>query len=152
MKSVTCQRCIFLLAAAMALLFGSPTHAQIPQSYGSYYQKTVTKPGGVGPNANVNNYLYDKYFYKKRAVNPAMNLSRRSSTSSYYQFVRPEQERREAAQQAGREYVQQRKLQGNVGHTNYGFARELRQGVPSASEIPRSSPTPYYNQYYGNRR
>ncbi len=143
-----------LLAAFVGLLLTSTlAHAQYSQSYGSYYQKKSSQPGGVGPGNSVNRYLYDKYFYSKRAVNPTMSLNRRSSVSSYYQYVRPEQERREAFQQAGRQYVQQRKLQGNVGHTNYGFARELRQGVPSASDIPRSSaPSPYYNQWYGNQR
>ncbi len=143
-----------LLAAFVGLLLTSTlAHAQYSQSYGSYYQKKVRQPGRSGPGTNVNSYLYDKYFYGKRAVNPTMSLNRRSSVSSYYQYVRPEQERREAFQQAGRQYVQQRKLQGNVGHTNYGFARELRQGVPSASDIPRSSaPSPYYNQWYGNQR
>jgi|GEM_PF-5655226 len=113
-------------------------------------ERTFTR---IGPANSVNSYLYDKYFYGKRAVNPTMSLNRRSSASSYYQYVRPEQERREAFQQAGRQYVQQRKLQGNVGHTNYGFAQQLSEGVPSASAIPRSSaPMPYYNQWCGSKR
>ncbi len=132
------------------LLSFSLASAEYSQGYGSYYQQKSRMPGGVGPGNSVNRYLYDKYFHSKRAVSPTMSLGRRSSVSSYLQYVRPEQERREAFQQAGRQYVQQRKLQGNVGHTNYGFAKQLRQGVPSASMIPRtSSPTPYYNQYYG---
>lgn len=139
---------IFLLATfGGLLLFSSSAPAQ---SYGSYYQKKAQKPGGVGPGNSVNRYLYDKYFYSNQAVNPAMSLSRRSSVSSYYQNVRPEQQRREAFERAGSQYLQQRKLQGNIGHTNYGFAKELRQGVPSARDIPRtSSPSPYYNQWYG---
>jgi hypothetical protein len=138
-----------LLAALVVALAGSQAQAQIPQSYGSYYQKKAVQPGAVGPGTSVNSYLYDKYFYHKSYVNPYQNLSRRSGTDSYYQYVRPEQERREAFQQAGRQYIQQRKLQGNVGHTDYGFARQLQQGVPSARSIPPSSTMPYYNQYYG---
>lgn len=127
--------------------------AQVGYSYGSYYQKKTRGPGASGPGNNVNSYLYDKYFYGKGAVNPSMSLNRRSNTSSYYQYVKPEQQRREAAQQAGRAYVQQRKLQGNVGATNYALARQRQQGVPSAGQISRStSPSPYYNQYYGNQR
>ncbi len=133
-------------------LVGSMAHAQFPQSYGSYYKKQTTQPGTIGAGTSVNNYLYDKYFNRKSSVSPYQNLSRRSGSDSYYQYVRPEQERREAFQQAGRQYVQQRKLQGNVGHTDYGFARELRHGVPNASAIPRTPTTmPYYNQWYGPR-
>jgi len=152
-KPATLFLSLVLLAGFAGLLLVSQAVAQTPQSYGSYYQKNARTPGGVGPGNSVNRFLYDKYFYKKQSVNPYASLSRRSSTSSYYQYVRPEQERRTAFQTEGRAYVQQRKLQGNVGHTNYGFAQQLRHGVPSASQIPRTkSPTPYYNQYYGKRR
>jgi hypothetical protein len=140
-----------LLAASFSLALAYSTAcAQYPQSYGSYYQKKSVQPGGAGPGTSVNSYLYDKYYNRKSYVSPYQNLSRRSGSNSYYQYVRPEQERREEFQQAGRQYVQQRKLQGNVGHTDYGFARELRQGVPNASSIPRTPTTmPYYNQWYG---
>ena len=145
---------LLLAAVGGALLTSWAVHAQYqkqyPNSYGSYYQKQARSRGGVGPSNSVNRYLYDKYFYKKSAVNPTMSLSRKTSVSSYYQFVRPEQERRRQFEQAGRQYLQQRKLQGNVGHTNYGFARELQHEVPNAGAIPRTpAPSPYYNQWYG---
>jgi len=141
-----------LLASLGFALAYSTAQAQYQQSYGSYYQKQATQPGAIGPGTSVNSYLYDKYFNRKSYVSPYQNLSRRSGSDSYYQYVRPEQERREAFQQAGRQYVQQRKLQGNVGHTDYGFARELSQGVPNSGAIPRTPTTmPYYNQYYGRR-
>jgi hypothetical protein len=145
--------CALLAASLGVALACSTARAQYPQSYGSYYQKKATQPGGVGPGTSVNSYLYDKYYNRKSYVSPYQNLSRRSgSGDSYYQYVRPEQERRAAFQQAGRDYIQQRKLQGNVGHTDYGLARELRQGVPNASAIPRQPSTmPYYNQWYGKR-
>jgi hypothetical protein len=151
MKFPTITICGTLLAVALA---APAARAQVPQSYGSYYQDQVRKPGVGAPGANVNRYLYDKYFYHKQAVSPYQSLRRpTASGDSYHQYVRPEQQRREAFEQAGREYVQQRKLQGNVGHTDYGFARELRQGVHNPSAIPRTSPStmPYYNQYYGRR-
>ncbi len=145
--------CYAIMLGVLLSLSSESAYAQVGNSYGSYYQKKSKHPGGVGPGNSVNNYLYDKYFYGKGAVNPSMSLNRRSSTSSYYQYVKPEQQRREAAQKAGRAYVHQRKLQGNVGATNYGFARSLQQGVPSAGQIPRApSPSPYYNQFYGNQR
>lgn len=143
-----------LLAALLGgSLVASTAHAQYQPSYGSYYKKRAAQPGNSGPGTSVNSYLYDKYFYHKDYVNPYQSLSRPSGSNSYYQYVRPEQERREAFQQAGRQYVQQRKQQGNVGHTNYGFARQLKQGgVPNPSAIPRTPTTmPYYNQYYGRR-
>lgn len=138
----------------MVALTSTLAPAQYTESYGSYYQKQARRQGGGGPGTSVNRYLYDKYFYTQQGINPAMSLSRRSSISSYYQNVLPEQQRREAFQQASSQYIQERKLQGNVGHTNYGFANELRQGVvPSPRDIPRTpASTPYYQQYYGGRR
>ena len=154
MRTSIFQRCCSVTFVSLAwTLFVPAAHSQAPQSYGSYYQKKAVQPGYTGPGTSVNSYLYDKYFNSKSYVSPYQNLSRRGGVDSYYQYVRPEQERRDAFQQAGREYVQQRKQQGNVGHTNYGFARELRQGgVPNSSAIPRTpTTTPYYNQYYGRR-
>jgi hypothetical protein len=137
-------------AALLIMALGCTTaHAQYPQSYGSYYQKQARRPDGVGPNANVNSYLYDKYFYHKPAVSPYQNLGRRSTSgTSYNQYVRPEQDRRREMQQAGRDYVQHRKLQGNVGHTDYDKAMKMRYGglQPSDLAVPRST-MPYYYQY-----
>ena len=154
MKPIAFNLRFSLLTASLGwTLVGATAHAQYPQSYGSYYQKQLTQPGSIGPGTSVNSYLYDKYFNRKGYVSPYQNLSRRSGTDSYYQYVRPEQQRREAFQQAGRAYVQERKLQGNVGHTDYGFAEHLRQEVPNPAAIPKSpTPMPYYNQYYGNLR
>jgi len=132
-------------------LTASFADAQMVQSYGKYYMKQSRLPAGVGPGSSVDRYLYDKYFQSKSWINPSMGLDRRSSVSDYYQYVRPEQARRAKFDQASRKYIQERKLQEDYGHTNYGFARELREGVPSASAIPplsKSAPT-NYNQWYG---
>ena len=143
-----------LLMATLGVAIACTTaHAQYPQSYGSYYQKKAVQPGGAGPGTNVNSYLYDKYYYHKPAVSPYQSLSRRSgSGDSYYQHVRPEQQRREALQQEGRAYVQQRKLQGNVGRTDYGQAKKMRYGGLDPGDLSRQPSTmPYYNQWYGRR-
>jgi len=120
-------------------------------SYGSYYQKNIQKSNQTFRGTNVNSYLFDKYYKGKSHVSPYANLNRRSrSGTSYQTYVRPEQQRREAYQSGLKSYITQKKQSGRVGHTDYGFARQLQSGVPSASQIPTvRKPTPYYNQFYG---
>lgn len=49
---------------------------------------------------SVDRYLFDRHFYQRPAVHPALNIDRRdpSGTTSYHAFVRPERERREQLQ------------------------------------------------------
>lgn len=120
-------------------------------SYGSYYQKNLQKSNQQFRGTNVNSYLFDKYYKGKSYVSPYANLNRRSLAGNSYQtYVRPEQQRREAYQSGLKSYITQKKQSGRVGHTDYGFAQQLRSGMPSASQIPTvRKPTPYYNQFYG---
>jgi hypothetical protein len=124
---------------------------QIPSNYGSYYTQNSGTRGAVSSNR----YLYDKYFYHNTAVSPYLNLGRSGGdfATSYQTYVRPEMERREAASASQRAYVQQRKLQGNVGHTAYpgaGFIGGTASDARLKPAMPaKPTPSAYHNHWYG---
>jgi hypothetical protein len=120
------------------------------QGYSDFYNQNRKV---VGQNVGTNAHLYNKYFYHSPGVSPYMNLGRHGSDAaeSYQLYVRPELERREASRVAQGKYVQQRKLQGNVGHTQYPGAL-TNGGAANAYRVPTSNAarTPaYHNHWYG---
>ena len=137
--------CLLVLAAS----------AFAQQGYGQYYQKDFKKTGGGLGAGNSNKYLYDKYFYHRPTVSPYLNLGRGGgmSGSSYQTYVRPELERREAADKAQSAYLQQRKLEGKIGETRFpGSAYKGGTIDPSyLKPVPaqKSTPSAYYNHWYG---
>lgn len=142
-------RFLALLIACSALV-GSNRVAAQNKTYSDFYNQSRNVPGmNVGTNA----YLYNKYFYHSPGVSPYLNLGRHGSDSAeaYQLYVRPEIERREANWKAQASYVQQRKLQGNVGYTKYPGALTNNSGnayrMPTPN-IARKSPA-YYNHWYG---
>jgi len=139
----------FFLLLIFACLPWSTASAQT--SYGSYYQKNIKKPSQqIRGGQSVNDYLFDKYYKGNRGVSPYANLNRGMSGTGYQAQVRPEQQRRAQFQSGLKTYVTDKKQSGQIGHTNYGFAKQLQRGVPSAGDIPKvRKPTPYYNQWYG---
>lgn len=122
-------------------------------SYGDYYRKNIGNRSAVDPGTN--RYLYDKYFYHNPAISPYSSAIRGGSAygPAWQTSVRPELERREAAERAQRNYIQQRKLQGNVGHTVYPGANFV--GATPADALLKpiqkrpQTPLPYYKQVYG---
>lgn len=151
MRSDTTQVRLLYCLVANSLL-GVCAHAQINhKSYSDFYNKSLSH---VGMNAGTNAYLYDKYFYKSPAISPYINLGRLGSDSadSYHLYVRPELERRDASRRAHGQYIQQRKLQGNVGYTsnpgafaNGGLGTGYRVPTPN---VKRTAPA-YHNHWYG---
>jgi len=155
------MKTVFAMAIAVASLADAPAllAQTTPQNYGNYYNRHAAQ----GTRTNVDAYLYDKYFYRQPAVSPYVNLSRRGGMGgdSYTNYVLPELQRRQQSEASMRSYVQQRKMAGNVGQTNYSnaLARTSSLGPRSApvrSPGPKRPPTPagnpYYNQWYGGRR
>jgi hypothetical protein len=142
--------------AAASMVGASALRAQTtPQNYGTYYNRHAVQ----GTRTNVDAYLYDKYFYRQPAVSPYVNLSRRGGISgnAYSTYVLPELQRRQQSEASMRSYVQQRKIAGNVGRTNYSNAVARTSSLaplPSPAPIPPSAPAgnPYFNQWYGGRR
>jgi len=139
-----------LLLLIVACLQWSSAAAQTPQSYGSYYQKNIKESGGQFRGLDTNNYLFDRYYKHSSSVSPYASLNRGRHVRDPFTQVRAEQQRRATFQSGMRSYVSQRKQQGNVGHTDYGFALQLQRGTARSKDIPSTrKPTPYYNQWYG---
>jgi hypothetical protein len=152
MTNVSNQRCLLWMAVVVCALIAAPRAlAQAPSNYGAYFSQSA----GMRGAESANRYLYDKYFYQRATVSPYINLARPGSDSSfnYQMFVRPEQERREAASKASMAYVQQRKLQGNVGHTalpGAGFMGGTINDAIMKPAMPKATtPSSYYNHWYG---
>lgn len=144
-----------LFAAALELAASANLLAQ--QSYGQYYQQQFKSTGGSGLGLQGSNrYLYDKYFYHNPAVSPYLSAVRGGDMSgtAYYTSVKPELERREAAAKSQAAYIQQRKLEGNIGDTRYpGSGYYGATPDPSyLKPIPQQKTTPsaYYNHWYGS--
>lgn len=143
-----------VLAVCLVVCLSSTTQAQ--QSYGQYYQKQFQQTGGGGLGlGSSNRYLYDKYFYRNTAVSPYLSAVRGGSLSgtAYTTSVRPELERRQAAERSQAAYIQQRKLAGNVGDTRYPGSAFYGASPGSAylKPVPKTAakPSAYYNHWYG---
>jgi hypothetical protein len=153
MIDFTYPRTFAVLTMSLAAGF---THAhafaQANMNYGAYFSQSA----GLRGAESANRYLYDKYFYQRSTVSPYLNLARpgNDAGANYQAFVRPELERRAANEQATRAYVQQRKLQGNVGYTAFPGAGFSGGTINDAilKPLPKASTTPssYYNHWYGN--
>ena len=134
------QACLQLISVCCGMLVATIAVGQTP-NYGAYFSQSA----GMRGVESSNRYLYDKYFYQRPTVSPYINLARPGNdvATSYQTLVRPELQRREAAATAQMNYVQQRKLQGNVGHTVYPGA-----GYKPAPAV-KTTPSSYHNHWYG---
>jgi hypothetical protein len=147
---------LLALSVAMSLCVAfMPRGASAQQSYSDYYRKSLKQTGGGLGTESSSRYLYDKYFYHNPAVSPYLNLARGDTMSgtSYQAYVKPELARREAALKAQSAYLQQRKLQGNIGDTRFPGAGFVG-GTPADAwlkPVPpvKSTPSFYYNHWYG---
>lgn len=74
------------------------------------------RDAGIG-SRSVERYLFNRHFYHRPSVHPALNLDRPDpfGSTAFHAHVRPEQERRERAAQAQREY-RARRAQGRANH------------------------------------
>ena len=143
----------------MVLVLGPFTAAaKEPVGYGEYYRNQYyNRSDRPSTDPSVTRRLWNHYFYRNPAISPYANIGRRDTLRGDYQaYVRPEIDRRERAAQADSAYVRQRKLQGDVGRSNYGGrVTQPRTSHPSAGTTGRVAPSSYYNQWYGgwlNRR
>jgi hypothetical protein len=139
----------------VGLSFGLESPAVAQQSYGQYYQQQFKQTGGgLGTNSS-NKYLYDKYFYQRPTVSPWVNLDRGGDMygTGYQAYVAPEIRRRDAAARTQSAYIQQRKLEGNIGDTRfpgsvgYGGRVDASYLKPVPPQI--TTPSAYYNHWYG---
>jgi hypothetical protein len=135
-----------------ALVGGANT--AIAQSYGEVYQKTFSVTPGVADSNN--RYMYNKYFKSNPNVSPYISgavLGGSQYGDAYTTVVAPELARRGATQTAQSQYIQQRKLQGNIGHTanpgaiSYGAPTDYRYGKPVPAG--RKTSGAYQNHWYG---
>jgi hypothetical protein len=144
------------LGAAVALcLAAAPQRAGAQQSYSDYYRRSLAQTGGGLGTESSSRYLYDKYFYHNVAVSPWVNLDRPDTASGtgFEAYVVPELARRQAALTTQSAYIQQRKLQGNVGETVYPGAGFVG-GTPANAwlkPVPpvKANSSAYYNHWYG---
>lgn len=139
--------------AVGAWLLGLAACASAQQNYGAYFQQNARKYSGQMNTETAGRYLYDKYFYNKPSVSPYLNLDRVDpyGGTSYQAYVRPQEQRRKATMMAQSQYIDQRKRQGNVGHTAFPGATYGQAGTAILKPVPQSKSTPsaYYNHWYG---
>jgi hypothetical protein len=146
------RRALQMAVTSSGLIAATHAHAQMPSNYGAYFSQSAGMRGAESSSR----YLYDKYFYQRATVSPYMSLSRPGNDSgvNYQVFVRPEQQRRAAAEKASMAYVQQRKLQGNIGHTEFPGAGFVGGTINDAILKPvakqPTTPSSYYNHWYGS--
>jgi hypothetical protein len=140
-----------MLATALVLVTAQPAIAQY-KSYAQAYQQNAASNPGV--NYGTSRYLYQKYFQSNPAVSPYLSgaiLGRSDSGTAYYTQIRPEQQRRESAAKQQAQYIQQRKLQGNIGHTVYpgGPYGGYGAGTYQPNLPPARTNGAYQNHWYG---
>lgn len=142
------------LLGCLALLVCEPENMAVAQSYGEVYQKNF-KVNPVVADSN-NRYMYNKYFKSNPNISPYISgavLGGSQYGDAYTTVVAPEQARRGAAQSAQSQYIQQRKLSGNIGHTanpgaiSYGAPTDYRYGKPVPAG--RKTSGAYQNHWYG---
>lgn len=143
-----------IVLAALWALASLTNSACAQQGYGSYYGQSVVQSHGQVAKENPSTYLYNKYFYSKSAVNPAINLDRMDPLdgTAYQAYVRPEQERRAQTMQAQNAYIDARKREGRVGDTRFPGATYGGGGtaiMKPPQKRPNAQPSAYYNHWYG---
>jgi hypothetical protein len=100
--------------------------------YSDFYRKQVQQPR-TSPNVSASQYTYNRYYYRSPAVSPYTNLMRpgNETVNNYYQYVRPEQQRRATAP---------------------GGAAATTGGVRKFPVTPTPTSNPYLDRYYGGRQ
>jgi hypothetical protein len=123
-------------------------------NYGQAYQQSLRSHPGM--TAGTDRYLYNQYFRSNPAVSPYISgavLGGGDYGTGYTSVTRPEIARREANAVSQARYVQQRKLQGNVGYTAYPGAGYMgaSPGVSYRKPVPSGvrNPGAYQNHWYG---
>lgn len=148
-----------LRTTALLTLLLTPVvlHAQYQaQSYSDYYRSHVVAAPNTATGTNA--YLYNKYFTQNPAVSPyvsgAVMGSQSYSGTAYLTTTLPEIQRRESMARNQAQYVQQRKLQGNVGYTmNPGGFYGGSDGSYQMNRPPAPRPATngaYQNHWYGS--
>jgi hypothetical protein len=91
---------------------------------------------------SVERYLFDRHFYHRPSVHPALNLDRPDpfGTTAHHAFVRPEQERREQAARDQRAYRAGRMQEGRIGETRLPPPPSRARGA--ANNAPAARPAP----------
>ncbi len=140
-----------VLATALVLVAAQPVNAQYKSYSQAYQQNAVSNPG---VNYGTSRYLYQKYFQSNPAVSPYLSgaiLGRSDSGTAYYTQILPEQQRRESAARQQAQYIQQRKLQGNIGWTAHPGALSGGYGAGTYQPTPPPARTngAYQNHWYG---
>jgi hypothetical protein len=122
-----------LCALLLALGLGPVVHTALGQStaYSDFYRKQVQQPR-TSPNVSASQYTYNRYYYQSPAVSPYTNLMRPGNqyVNNYYQYVRPEQQRRATGTGGG----------------------STTAGVRKFPVAPAPASNPYLNRYYGGRQ
>jgi hypothetical protein len=91
---------------------------------------------------SVERYLFNRHFYHRPSVHPALNLDRPDpfSGTAHHAFVRPEQQRREQAARDQRVYRAGRMQEGRIGETRLPPPPSRARGA--ANNAPAARPAP----------
>jgi hypothetical protein len=132
----TCRRALLLtVLAGTCCVSPPPAGAQYrtPSTYADYYQQELQQR--TAPIINPNRYTYDRVFYHNPAVSPYTNLLRYQgpiSAPNYYQYVLPEQQRRQQVEMR--------------------MDEPLRTGGRTPPITQGGLPGVYQNHWYGSRQ
>lgn len=144
---------VLVLTATLWLASGNSSSAQY-KSYSDYYRKSGQAM--YRNDFSMERYMHDKYLYRRPTVSPYLSgamLGDTESSTAYYTYIRPELERRRVAAQNQASYIQQRKLQGNIGYTAHPGAGFYGATAADAYRKPvqsgRTTPSFYHNKWYG---
>ena len=133
---------VCLLTLVAAAWSDRPVAAQYGQlrNYANSYSNTIKpyKRPSVNPRLNT----FNKYYYHNPAISPYSNLMRRSgsTTSNYYQYVKPELDRRSQLSNPPPR---------SFGTTSFGTTGTLSPAIRTSTPRTTSS---YYGHYYGGRQ
>jgi hypothetical protein len=91
---------------------------------------------------SVERYLFNRHFYHRPSVHPALNLDRPDpfGTTAHHAFVRPEQERREQAARDQRAYRAGRMQEGRIGETRLPPPPSRARGPVNNAPAGRPAP------------
>lgn len=124
-----------LLAAALACALSTAGDASAQMTPSQAYEKQYNQNTYSRPYTydNLARATVDTHFYHRPSVSPYLNLFRPSSSGAamnYYNFVQPEQQRRDA--------VAQSQLNAQLQSFTPGGGGTLSSAVPSAGNVPRN--------------
>jgi hypothetical protein len=132
-------RSVTLQAALAALCWHAALSEQAAAQHG--LADLYRRDHAIGARS-VERYLFNRHFYHRPSVHPALNLDRPDphSSTAFHSFVLPEQQRREQAAHDQRAYRAGRMQEGRIGETRLPPPPSRARGPVNAAPAGRPAP------------